>query len=161
MKICPKCQNANLTDASAEFEGQGGDDEIEWKKCFACGWRGRPIMGRPTVTEEELDEGEETGAATTSMQAPGKRHCHAPGRKHRFCAAYPVKGEDYCKKHLFMKPAERIEEPKNLAQAVASRDQVVVGDLVPASDLDHAIGQLQGDLAVLERAREIVNRMQG
>lgn len=159
MKICPKCQNANLSDASGEL---GIDsDEAEWWKCMMCGWRGRPIMGRPTVTEEELEEGEDAGEETTTMQAPGKRHCHAPGRKHRWCSRYPVSGEDYCKKHLFMKPAERIEEPENPAQAVASRDQVVVGDLVPATDLDHAIGQLQGYLAVLERAREIVNRTQG
>ena len=154
--ICPKCQNANLADASSELGHES--DEIEWKKCFACGWRGRPIMGRPTVTEEELEDGEDTGDVATTMQAPGKRHCHAPGRKHRWCSQRPVKGEEYCKKHLAMKPAREAERP---AQAVVNRDPVVVGDLVPATDLDHAIGQLQGDLAVLERAREIVNRMQG
>lgn len=116
-------------------------------------------MGRPTVTEAELEDGEETGEATMSIQAPGKRHCHAPGRKHRFCSQYPVSGEDYCKKHMEMKPVERIEQSETPAQAVVNRDQVVMGDLVPATDLDHAIGQLQGDLAVLERAREIVARM--
>ncbi|MCS6294324.1 MAG: hypothetical protein H8J66_14735 [Nitrospira sp.] len=116
-------------------------------------------MGRPTVREEDLEDGEETGDATTTMQAPGKRHCHAPGRKHRWCSAYPVNGEDYCKKHLAMKVEREVERP---AQAVRiNLDPVVLGDLVPATDLDHAIGQLQGDLAVLERAREIVNRMQG
>lgn len=152
MKICPKCQNANLADASGEL---GDDsDEIEWKKCFACGWRGRPIMGRPTVTEAELDEGEDVGESHATILAPGKRHCHAPGRKHRFCSAYPVKGKDYCKKHLSMKIAEAVQE-------VAHRDPVLNGEVVKASDLDHAIGQLTGDLAVLERAREIVNRMQG
>lgn len=118
-------------------------------------------MGRRAVTETALDEGEDTGEATTTMQPPGKRHCHAPGRKHRFCSQYPVSGEDYCKKHLFMKPTDQIEQPEEPAQAVVNRDPVVVGDLAPATDLDHAIGQLQGDLAVLERAREIVNRMQG
>lgn len=157
MKICPKCQNANLADASSELGHES--DEIEWKKCFACGWRGRPIMGRSTVTEEELEEGEDAGEETTTMQAPGKRHCHAPGRKHRWCSVWPVKGEDYCKKHLDMKGDGLIEQPEQPAQVVASRDQVVMGDLVPATDLDHAIGQLQGDLAVLERAREIMARM--
>lgn len=154
MKICPKCQNANLADASSELGDES--DEIEWKKCFACGWRGRPIMGRSTVTEEALDKGEETGEETTTMQAPGKRHCHAPGRKHRFCSQYPVSGEDYCKKHLDMRPVEQPEQP---SQAVVNREHVVMGDLVPATDLDHAIGQLQGDLAVLERVREIMARL--
>lgn len=155
---CPKCQNANLADASAECDGQGGDEDIEWMKCFACGWRGVPIMGRSTVTDDELDAGEDTGESVATVVDPGRRHCHAPGRKHRFCSQWPVKGEDYCKKHLFMKPEPEAEQP---AKAVANRDPVVVGDRVPATDLDHAIGQLQGDLAVLERAREIVNRMQG
>lgn len=157
MKICPKCQNANLADASSELGGES--DEIEWKKCFACGWRGRPIMGRPTVTEEELEDGEGTGEVATTMQAPGKRHCHAPGRKHRFCSQYPVSGEDYCKKHLGMKPEREAE--RSVRSVVVNRDPVVLSDLVPATDLDYAIGQLQGDLAVLEPAREIVNRMQG
>lgn len=154
MKICPKCQNANLADASSELDDDS--DEVEWWKCFVCGWRGRPIMGRPTVTEEALEDGEETGEATTSIQAPGERHCHAPGRKRRFCSQYPVRGEDYCRKHLGMKPEREAERP---VQTVVSRDPVVVGDLVPATDLDHAIGQLQGDLAVLERAREIMSRL--
>ena len=153
MMICPKCQNANLADASGELDD--GSDEVEWKKCFACGWRGRPIMGRRAVTETELEDGEETGEATT-IQAPGKRHCHAPGRKHRFCSAYPVKGQDYCKKHMASKVERTTEQP---AQAVVNRDPVVLGDLVHATDLDQAIGHLQGDLAVLERAREIVQRM--
>lgn len=51
---CPKCQNANLCDAG----GEGGEG---WKKCFACGWRGVPITGRPRREDEEvdLDEGED------------------------------------------------------------------------------------------------------
>lgn len=156
MMCCPKCQNANLSDASCELDDDS--DEVEWWKCMMCGWRGRPIMGRRAVTEAELEDGEETGEEPTTMLATGKRHCHAPGRKHRFCSAYPVKGKDYCKRHLVTKLRHKAERP---AQAVVNRDPVVLGDLVHATDLDQAIGQLQGDLAVLERAREIVARMQG
>lgn len=94
-------------------------------------------MGIATVTDDELDAGEDTGESVATVVAPGRRHCHAPGRKHRFCSQWPVKGEDYCKKHLFMKPEPEAAQP---AKAVANRDPVVVGDLVPATDLDHAIG---------------------
>ncbi|MGL4296229.1 MAG: hypothetical protein ACRCTG_10975 [Aestuariivirga sp.] len=113
-------------------------------------------MGRRAVTETDFDEGEETGEVATTMQVPGTRHCHAPGRKHRFCSQYPVRGEDYCKKHMVMNPAHEAAPP---ARVVANRDPVVVGDLAYATDLEHAIGQLRGDLAVLERAQEIVNSM--
>lgn len=149
--ICPKCQNANLSDASSELDDDS--DEVEWWKCMMCGWRGRPIMGRSTVPERKRAEDEGADEAASDLQTSGKRHCHAPGRKHRWCSQWPVKGEDYCKKHLSMKGTE------NPVQEVAHREPVVVGDVVPASDLDHAIVQLQGDLAVLERAREIVSRM--
>lgn len=155
MKICPKCQNANLADALSELDN--ASDETEWWKCFKCGWRGRPIMGRPTVTEREIEPGD----ATAIMQDHMKRHCHAPGRKHQFCSQRPLFGEDYCRKHMVLKHERSTEKAEQPEQAVSHRPSVVVGALMPATDLDHAIGQLTGDLAVLQRAREIVNRMQG
>lgn len=146
--ICPKCQNANLADASGELDD--GSDETEWLKCFMCGWRGRPIMGRPTVTEQDLEDDEDAGDTTATMRAPGKRHCHAPGRKHRFCSAYPVKGQDYCKKHLAMK--DQNQKPLRICPG----DSVMVAQVMKATDLDDVILKMENDLAALNRAREIL-----
>lgn len=159
MMYCPKCQNANLADASAELDDQSGEGEVEWMKCFACGWRGRPIMGRVSVRDEESDAGEETGESGVTAIEPGCRHCHAPGRKHRFCSVWPVKGEDYCKKHLSMKakgsrPAvPAVVEPKTLA---TPRPVMTSGGVL--SVLDAAIVSAQADIEALERTREILAR---
>lgn len=156
MNVCPKCQNANLQDASAELDVVSEDrDETEWWKCFRCGWRGRLIVGRRTETEADLDEGEDAGETTATIQAPGKRHCHAPGRKRQFCSQPPMKGKDFCKKHLDYRPVLTAAAPTTV---VVHRGPVVRDDVMPTTDLDAAITQLRDDLAVLERARDIMQR---
>ena len=50
MTCCPTCQNANLQDASAEFD-EDGEGEVHGLKCFACGWRGQ--LSVPVVNREE------------------------------------------------------------------------------------------------------------
>lgn len=156
---CPKCQNSNLADASAEFDGQGGDEDIEWMKCFACGWRGVPIMGNATVTDDEFDDGENTGESVAAGVAPGRRHCHAPGRKHRFCSVWPVKGEDWCKKHLAMKAkGARVAVPAVVEPETLATPRPVLTNGSVLSVLHGAIVSAQADIEALERTRAILAR---
>lgn len=157
---CRKCWNENLVDASAELVGASAEPGT-WMKCFQCGWRGRPLTGRVTVAQDTETK---------------RRHCHSPGIRTEFCTGYPLKNQDYCRACMKKRDPLRVKPTRAVPIVEA---EVEVGEdggakkdtqvrspgvaralamIKGTSVLDRMIAKLADDLALLERAREILQR---
>lgn len=110
-----------------------------------------------------------------------RRHCHSPGIRTEFCTGYPLKNQDYCRACMKKRDPLRVKPTRAVPSVDVEMEEAetTIGEdggakkdtqmrspgvaralamIKGTSVLDRMIAKLTADLALLERAREILQR---
>ncbi|MDO8357269.1 MAG: hypothetical protein Q7U76_12840 [Nitrospirota bacterium] len=129
--MCPKCQSANLMDATAELDETFNDGQLAWLKCL-CGWRGK--LDAPVKQEEQT-------MGKWSEEARLAFHARKAAAKHE---------ED----------STRSVVPVTCQSIPSRSSSSVTVDGSALTILDATLEKLSEDVTTLIRAKEIVERYQ-
>ena len=138
--VCGKCGNDNLSDARHELQDFYVKlCEGKWMKCFACGWRGKPIEKRDTPTEEwtvpKFATEEDKQAWIAKVRATKERKREAE------------------------REAQGRPSAPHAPAVPALRERPSIAVVMDGGECRQALVKLEADAATLRRAIEIIERV--